>query len=93
MLQNWEHGDYVSNSPSKLTNQRTTYCSPEIGTIDALHSRSQGDNQEKKKTHKNPTICTTEIHGSSHAEMFAGAEPSSIRAFQLPHTQLTGLRC
>lgn len=51
MLQNWEHGDYISNrnSPSKLTNQRTTYCSPGIGTINALHSRSQGDNQEKKK--------------------------------------------
>lgn len=56
MLQNWEHGDYVSNrnSPSKLTNQRTTCCSPGIGMMDALHSRSQGYNQEKKKHTKTP---------------------------------------
>lgn len=49
--------------------------------------------RKKKKTYKKPTICTAEIHGSSHSEMFAGAQPSSICAFQLPHTQLTGLRC
>jgi len=37
------------NSTSKLTNQRTTYCSLGISTTDVLHSRSQGHNQEKKK--------------------------------------------